>query len=80
MDNRKVMSVEIKLFANLRKLYKKEARIVLSGQQSIREVLERLTIPEEKVAIIFVNGTHAGLEDTVSPGDSLALFPPIGGG
>jgi molybdopterin converting factor small subunit len=37
-------------------------------------------IPEKEVRLIFVNGRHASLEDRLAEGDTLALFPPVGGG
>lgn len=72
--------IEIKMFANLRKLYRKEVRLPLPEPQSLRDILKRLTVPAESVAIIFVNGKHATPEDKVGAGDTVALFPPIAGG
>lgn len=73
-------SLEVKLFADLRNMYHGNGYISLSQAESIEDILERLGIPEKKVSIILVNGKHAVLGDSVSPGDRLALFPPIGGG
>jgi molybdopterin converting factor small subunit len=72
--------IEIKLFANLRSFSPPGGFQAVDQKQSILSILEDLNIPKEKVSIILLNGKHAGLEDTVSPGDRLALFPPLGGG
>jgi len=33
-----------------------------------------------EAAIIFVNGKHAGPDHVMLDGDTLSIFPPIGGG
>ena len=43
-------------------------------------IIRDIGIPEKEVKLIFVNGRHASLEDQLADGDTLALFPPIGGG
>ena len=76
------MSIEInvKLFANLRSFHKDANPIRCSEAHTIRDVLQSLRIPEKKVSIILVNGKHAALEDELESGDTVALFPPLGGG
>jgi molybdopterin converting factor small subunit len=70
----------IRLFATLRDAYPVPEDFTLAESQSIREILKQLGIPEKKASILFINGRHAELTDLVSPGDTLAIFPPIGGG
>lgn len=72
--------IEIKLFATLGKVYTVPDDIDLGKARSLREILDDLNIPAQKVAVALVCGRHAELSDTVTPGDTLALFPPIGGG
>ena len=76
MDER----ITVKLFATLGRAYSVDESVDLTSSRTIREIIAAIGIPEEKVTIIFVNGRHAKITDTVHPGDSLALFPPIGGG
>jgi sulfur-carrier protein len=47
---------------------------------SIREVAEHLSIPEQEVKLIMVNGAHADWETVLTGNERLALFPPVGGG
>ena len=73
------MRVKVKLFASFR-----EGRFVEEDREyapaaTVSDVVSDLAI-EGKVAIIFLNGRHARPDQPLSDGDTLALFPPIGGG
>ena len=72
--------IVIKLFATLGKAYSVPDDVELGKARSLREILDDLNIPAQKVAIALVCGRHAELSDIVKPGDTLSLFPPIGGG
>ena len=72
--------IEVKLFATLRDKFALPADLDLSRPRQIADLLGDINLPAKKVAIIFVDGRHAELTDTVGPGQTLALFPPIGGG
>ena len=74
--------ITIKLFADLDKQFRGtvESASILDRPSTVRGILSVLSIPEEEVRIIFINGKHAELDSTVTPGDTLSLFPPIGGG
>jgi molybdopterin converting factor small subunit len=43
-------------------------------------VVASLTIPEPEIGIVLVNGRHAPLAQTLNEGDTLSLFPLVGGG
>ena len=72
--------MEIRLFASLRDKYTVPDSFTLVETCSIREILRRLGIPEGMAAILLLNGKHAELSAFVSPADTLAIFPPLGGG
>ena len=72
--------VDLKLFADLRKLYPGEDAVRIEKPLEIGKFLDRLNIPRKKAAIIMLNNKHASVKDPVSPGDRLAIFPPLGGG
>lgn len=76
MDER----IRIKLFAGLGRKFVIPDSVDLSKPQTVREILAACDIPEEKAAIVFIQNRHAKLDDTVRPGEVLAIFPPIGGG
>ncbi|MCD6489219.1 MAG: MoaD/ThiS family protein [Thermodesulfobacterium sp.] len=44
------------------------------------DVLNRLGIKLEEVAIILVNGMNVEPEYILKDGDYISLFPPVGGG
>jgi len=74
------MQVTVKLFATLRQgRFKVETSDYPEGT-TIRQIIEELAIPEEELALILVNGRDAELEQPLQNGDTLALFPPVGGG
>ena len=74
------MKVTIKLFATLRtgrgKILKKE----YPEGTIIRDIIEDLNIYEKDVAILLKNGISTKMENEPADGDTLSIFPPIGGG
>lgn len=46
----------------------------------VRELVERLGIPEYEVNLVFINGGLANMDSTLEGGERVALFPPLGGG
>ena len=74
------MEVRVKLFATLRHNRQKESILDIEENTSIADIIGRLEIPEQEAAIIMVNGRHAGPDRILKDGDTLSLFPPLGGG
>ncbi len=74
------MQVTVKLFASLSR--GRFAVGVFDGEAAltVRDILASLKIPEEEASIIFINGRHEDVDAAVRDGDTLALFPPVGGG
>jgi len=72
--------IEIKLFATLGRVFSVPDSIDLSSPWLIQDLIREIGIPDGKVTIIFVNSRHADKTDTVHPGETLSLFPPVGGG
>lgn len=72
--------IEVRLFANFRE--GREKILFLDANQFTKagEVLDHLNIPHEQVAIYLINGRHSKVTDSISDGDILAIFPPVGGG
>lgn len=74
------MQIHVKLFATLQCNRFKENTLTVEAGITIKDILKMLDIPEEEAAIIFVNGKHAKFHDKLNDGDTLSIFPPIGGG
>ncbi len=47
---------------------------------TVKTVLEMLNIPVHMPKVIMLNDRQGKLEDPVSPGDRITVFPPVGGG
>ena len=79
------MTVEIRLFATFRDFLPPGSNTfsfkkVLKEETTIEEVLRELRLPEDTPKIIILNGVHADAGRVLRDGDTLSLFPPIGGG
>jgi sulfur carrier protein len=74
------MEVNVKLFATLRDGRFKEERANINENTQISDVISKYNIPKEEVKICLVNGRDADLNQTLKNGDTLSLFPPVGGG
>lgn len=74
------MKVLVKLFANLRDNREKEQLMDLEEGMVPRDVIEKLGIPFEDVAIIMINGKRKEADTLLLQDDTVAIFPPVGGG
>lgn len=74
------MKIEVRLFATFRNGRFKNKTMEFSSDITPREILEKLEIEIKDVAILLVNGIHNKVDITLSDGDSVSLFPPVGGG
>lgn len=73
------MRITVKLFATFREgRFQEEVREYPPGARVV-EVAAELGLAE-KPSVIFVNNRHAELDQVLDEGDTLALFPPVGGG
>ena len=74
------MQVTVKLFAEFRRGRFISRTGDYPPNTSVARVLEELELPEKEVGIALVNGRHADTDGTLKDGDTLSLFPLIGGG
>ena len=78
------MKVQVKVFATLRKYAPAESvqkdGLELAEGATIRQVLQQLGVPEPEVAFVFVNSKRHKLDEPLSDGDELGIFPPMAGG
>lgn len=79
------MEIEVKLFATLRDYLPKgsgqfSCKVEIDSADTVRDVLEKLKIPEKMPKIILVNGVHSNLDRILKFGDVLSVFPPVAGG
>ena len=74
------MQVEVGLYATLRIGRFDRRPFELDDNACLRDVLQLADIAEEEVAISLVNGRHSKLDEALTDGDQVALFPATGGG
>ncbi len=74
------MNITVKLFATLRENRFEQQQISLNKVETVSSVIASLDIPKKDISIIFLNGRHSALEQQLNDGDTLSLFPPVGGG
>lgn len=73
--------ISIKLFATLNG-YTPDASDnypVRSGT-TIRDLMERLGVPETEIRLIFIDGVKGNLSSVLRGGERVGIFPPVGGG
>ena len=56
-----------------------ERRLTAAEAPSVAAVLESLGL-QGRAGLVLVNGVHAGPAQSLTSGDEVDLFPPIGGG
>ena len=74
------MHITVKLFATFR-----HSRFKIAGQEHpggsvCRDIMDGLGLSEAEIGVVMVNGRHAVLDQVLREGDTLSLFPLIGGG
>ena len=74
------MKILVKVFANLRDGREKEQIMELPEGATPKDVADSLAIPFSDIAIIMVNGRRVEGDVALLENDTLALFPPVGGG
>ncbi|MGB9803457.1 MAG: MoaD/ThiS family protein [Desulfofundulus sp.] len=47
---------------------------------TVKNVLEKVHIPEKYVGLILINGQKAGMPDRLRQGDTVTIFPVVAGG
>jgi sulfur-carrier protein len=74
------MRVTVRLFANFRIGRFKEETREYQATATVRHIVDDLGIPDAEVGIIFINGRSAVMDQVLAEGDTLSLFPLVGGG
>ncbi|MBS3901630.1 MAG: MoaD/ThiS family protein [Dethiobacter sp.] len=75
-----MLKITVKLFATLRHNRFKVAEHEYFAAPTILAVAEELKIPREELALTMVNGVLVPVEHLLQDGDTLSIFPPVGGG
>jgi sulfur-carrier protein len=52
----------------------------VSAGTTVEGLVDRIGLPRNEVTLIFIDGKHADFNQIIGEGDTVALFPPVGGG
>lgn len=74
------MNLTIQLFATFRNNRFKEAQMQFADAITLGQVIAELEITIGEVGMVLVNGRHAPMEQELSDGQLVALFPMLSGG
>jgi len=74
------MKITVKLFASFRDNRFKIAEQERPEGTDCRKVMLDLGITEEEMGIVLINSRHVTLDQVLKEGDTLAMFPLVGGG
>jgi molybdopterin converting factor small subunit len=74
------VKLTVKLFATLRLNRFKVQEMEFTDGMTIDQVARELEIPPAELALTLVNGLSVDTGHVLRDGDTLAIFPPVGGG
>ena len=74
------MQVTVKLFATFRTGRFDVAQMEHPPGTTVGGIVDALGIAREEIGILMVSGRHAEVDDRPAPGDTVAIFPLVGGG
>jgi molybdopterin converting factor small subunit len=74
------VTVTVKLFATFREGRFETAQRDIPAGTTLARLVGDLGIAPEEVGVLLVGGRHAAFEQVTAPGDTIAIFPLLGGG
>jgi sulfur-carrier protein len=74
------MKLTVKLFATFRQGRFEVAELERPAGATVGSLADDLRIRRDEIGIVLVRGRHAGLDHQPAPGDTVSIFPLVGGG
>lgn len=74
------MKTTVKLFATLRQGRFDEKEFDVDDSADVDYLMNMIGVKRDDAAIVLVNGRHGDWNTVISDGDTVAIFPPTGGG
>ncbi len=74
------MEIEVHLFAGFRQGRFGHKVLAFPSGSTVGDICRQLGIAPQEAAILMVNGSAAQWQHPLSAGDTVSLFPAIGGG
>ncbi|MBC7321650.1 MAG: MoaD/ThiS family protein [Acetomicrobium sp.] len=80
-----MITVHVRLFATLRRFFPdlqldETMQVNLPDGATVGQLIDRLNIPVEEIKIVFVNNIFRDMGYALKNGDTVGIFPPVGGG
>jgi sulfur-carrier protein len=73
--------IQICLFASLKAFTPKDSdNYPIGSGTTVRAVMERIGVPLDMTKIIFINGKKGTLDQRLTGGERVGIFPPVAGG
>jgi sulfur-carrier protein len=77
--------IEVRLYATLRRHAPASSAagvfpVHMPAGNTVTELLQTINVDPAEVHLLMVNGISVTLEQILSEGDRVGLFPPVGGG
>jgi molybdopterin converting factor small subunit len=74
------VKVTVKLFATFRTGRFEAAEREYPVGTTVAQIVDELRIPREEIGILMVSGRHSDLTREIAAGETVAIFPLVGGG
>ena len=74
------MQLTVKLFATFRQGRFEVAALERPAGTTVGGLVDELAIPRGEIGFVLVRGRHAELDHQPAPGDTVSIFPLVGGG
>ena len=74
------MTITVKLFASFRAGRFDIETVDYPAGTTVADVADSLKLPQSELGIMMINNRHVKLDRVLIDGDTLALFPLLGGG
>lgn len=81
IGHNQIMIISLKAFATLHKYMPANPDSYdISDGSTIQELLDMLSLDDDQVKLVFINGAHVSRDAVISEGNRVGLFPAVGGG
>lgn len=74
------MDIKVKLFAYLREGRDKVVLLDMNEGDTVKKAVKMLNIDPKEISILLINGRDAHIDSILVQGDTVSIFPPVGGG
>ena len=73
--------IKLRLFATLKRFKPaSDDRYPIDPGMDLQDLIARLGISNQEVNLIFIDDQQGNLNSTLQGGESVSIFPPLGGG